>query len=273
MPTVSTTYAASTQPTWAARSWPKPHSSPARNPARNASPTPVGSTAVTPGAALTSIGSASRAEDADAVGAERRHLGADPVEDLLGRPAGLGLDHVRLVLVGEQVRRAVDQVADQVAVAERELLARVGDERVAALPALLACGGASPRGRRRRSARSRARPTCADDRRELDQPGLAHRAGVEGGELRHRRSRSCRRTARCAWCRRCARRSSRRRAARASCGSRRSPRRPRRRAPGAGPAAPARSTCSGPLPRAGSRGRRPGTTPRACRAARRRGSP
>ena len=61
MPTVSTTYAASTQPIWAARSCPSRHSSPARKPARNASPTPVGSTAVTPAAAFTSIGSVSRA--------------------------------------------------------------------------------------------------------------------------------------------------------------------------------------------------------------------
>ena len=161
VPTVSTTYAASTQPTCAARSWPKPHSSPARNPARKASPTPVGSTAVTPGAALTSIGSAFAGQDPHTIGAERGDLGADALEDLLGRPAGLGLDHVRLVLVGEQVRRAVDEVADQVAIAERELLARVGDEREPALPALAGVPESSPRGRRRRSARSRARPPAA----------------------------------------------------------------------------------------------------------------
>ena len=58
MPTVSTTYAASTQPTWAAPASPSPQARPARKPARNASPTPVGSTAMTSAAAGSSIGSA-----------------------------------------------------------------------------------------------------------------------------------------------------------------------------------------------------------------------
>ena len=126
-----------------------------------------------------------RSQDPDAVLAEGGDLDADPGEDLVGRPAGLGLDHVRLVLVGEQVRRPVDQVADQLAVAERELLARVGDERVPALTALVGVAdhalGVVGRDQHERRV---AHPV--DDRLELDQPGLAHGAGVERRELRHR---------------------------------------------------------------------------------------
>jgi hypothetical protein len=92
---------------------------------------------------------------------------------------------VRLVLVGEEDRRAVDQVADQLALPERELLGAVGDERVAALAALVGVpphrlgvvGADQDVGRL---------PHPGHDRRELDQPGLAHRAGVERRELRHR---------------------------------------------------------------------------------------
>ena len=104
------------------------------------------------------------------------------VEHLVGRPAGLLLDHVRLVLVGEQERRAVDQVADQLALAERELLARVGDERVAALPALLGVAE-HPVGVVGADQDVRRRADLRHDRRELDQPRLAHRARVERGEL------------------------------------------------------------------------------------------
>jgi hypothetical protein len=136
---------------------------------------------------LTSIGSVSRAEG--------RHLRADPVEDLLAGPAGLALDHRRLVLVGEQVGRAVDEVADQVTLAEGELLARVGDEAVAALPALAGVpehalgvvGG---------DQHEVGRTDLRHDRRELHQPGLAHRPGIEGGELRHRAVRGAHETRR-----------------------------------------------------------------------------
>ena len=122
--------------------------------------------------------------DPHALGAERRHLGADAVEHLLGRPPGLGLDHVGLVLVGEQVGRTVDQVADQLAVAEGQLLAGVRDERVAALAALVgvpqhAVGVVGGDEHERR----RAHP--GGDRLQLDEPRLAHRAGVERRELRH----------------------------------------------------------------------------------------
>ena len=178
----------------------------------------------------------------------------------------------RLVLVGEQERRAVDQVADQLARAERELLARVGDERVAALPALLGVAehavgvvGADQDVRRRADLRrrsARARPAAPRSSR----PGRRRRTA-------RRWCRWCRRTEPCGGCRRSARSRSPRRAAPATSGSRRSRRRRSRPAPGGARAGPGRSTCWPRRRRAGSRGRRPGRTPRACAAARRRGSP
>ena len=70
------------------------------------------------------------------------------------------------------------------------------------------------------------------DRLELDQPGLAHRAGVEGARSGCGRRRWCRRSGRCAGPRRCGPRRCPRRAGPARRGTRRS-RRPRRR-PGSG---------------------------------------
>ena len=244
MPTVSTTYAASTQPTWAARSWPRPQLERRQEAGaervadagrldrarRPGPPAPRSAprrarTIRTPSApsVVTWVPTRSRISSAD-----------QPV-----------LDSIRCDSYSLENRYAAPSisVADQVALAEGQLLAGVGDERVAALAALLGVAQHRPRGRRRRSARSRARPTRVDDRLELDQPGLAHRAGVERRELRHRRSRWCTRTGRCAGSRRCAPSRSRRRAAPARSGSRRSPRRPRRPAPGAGRAGRGRSRC------------------------------
>ena len=137
-----------------------------------------------------------------------------------------------------RIRRAVDQLADQVALAEGELLARVGDERVAALAALLGVAEHRRRGRRRRSARSRARRPASTIGRQLDQPGLAHRAGVERGELRHRGVGGAHEPGGVAGPRRCAPSRSRRRAAPARSGSRRSPRRPRPTSTGRRPSWP-----------------------------------
>ena len=152
-------------------------------------------------------------------------------------PAGLLLDHVRLVLVGEEDRGAVDEVADQLAVAEGELLAGVGDERVAALAALLGVAE-HPVGVVGADQHVVGLADAVDDR------GRARSAGPRSSRRgRTRRSarrsgRWCTRTGRCGGCRRCARGSSRRRGARARSGSRRSPRRPRRPAPGRRPSWP-----------------------------------
>ncbi len=123
-----------------------------------------------------------RAQDLDAVLAQGGDLHADAGQDLLGRPAGLLLDHGRLVLVGEQERSPVDELADQVATAEGQLLAGVGDEGVAALAALLGVAQHPVRvvgGDQHELGAADLR----DDRRELDQAGLAHRTGVERRDL------------------------------------------------------------------------------------------
>jgi hypothetical protein len=92
---------------------------------------------------------------------------------------------VRFVLVGEQVRRSFDELADHLALAERQLLAGVRDKGVAALTALLgvpdhALGIVRP------DQHERGISDPLRDGTELDQPGLAHRSGVETGELGHR---------------------------------------------------------------------------------------
>ncbi len=107
---------------------------------------------------------------------------ADPAEDLLVRPAGLGLDEALLVLVGEQVRGAVQQYPDLVAVHPGDLLGEVGGERDVPRTALLGV------------AEHRLRVVGADgdqvesahpvgDGLQLDQAGLAHGTGVEGADL------------------------------------------------------------------------------------------
>ena len=196
------------------------------------------------------------------------HLRADPGQDLLGRPPGLGLDQVRLVLVGEQVCRAVDQLADHLALAEGQLLARVGDERVAALAALPGVAD-HPLRVVGPDEHEGGLPDPLGDGLQLDQPGLAHRAGVEAGELRHRGVGR----------------------AHEPCGVQvlgdvdgvavhavalepgavvgevLDP--PHRPGPGVDPVGSARTRCCLRNRPAGCRGRRPGRRPRACRAARR----
>ncbi len=98
------------------------------------------------------------------------------------RPAGLLLEQGGLVLVGEQQVGAVDQAADHLAVGPRQLLGRVGHERVAALPALL--GVPDHRGRVVRADDHQVQgPDPGGHRGELDHRGLRHRAGVERGDL------------------------------------------------------------------------------------------
>ena len=208
------------------------------------------------------------ADDPHAVRPEGDHLRADAVEDLLRRPAGLRLDQVRLVLVGEQVRRSVDQLADHLALAEGQLLARVGDERVAALAALLGVAdhalrvvGTDQHERRLPHALARSgRARSAGPR--SSPPGRSWRTGPSS-------RRWCTRSGPCAGPRRSAPSRSRPRGAPATSGSRRSPHRRRPPAPGAGPAGRGRSRCCRRSRRAGSRGRPRGRRPTACRAARR----
>ncbi|BCB84003.1 hypothetical protein Psuf_013160 [Phytohabitans suffuscus] len=122
------------------------------------------------------------AGDLDAVLAQRGDSDADQVEHLVAGEAGLALQQRLLVVVGEQVGRAVDELAEVAAVHAGHLLGDVRDERVATLAALL------------RVADHRVRVVGADqheveaadalgDRRQLDVAGLAHRAGVERGDL------------------------------------------------------------------------------------------
>ena len=153
--------------------------------------------------------------------------GLDPLVDLLGAPAGLLLGQRRFVLVGEQVGRAVDQLADRLAVHPGQLLARVGGERQPPGAALVGVAqhrlgvvGADhapgrARRRARRSGRARSRGPRSWRRRRTSRSGRG-------------RSRWCRRTGRCAGSRTRAPRGSRRRGAPARSGSPRSPHPPRR---------------------------------------------
>ena len=122
--------------------------------------------------------------DVGAVLAARDDAGRDPAVDLVLAPPGLGLGEVGLVLVGEQVVRAVDELADEGAFRERELLRRVGDEADAARAALLGVAqhGLGVVG----TDEHEVEVPPLVDRAELDHPRLGHRAGVERGDLRHR---------------------------------------------------------------------------------------
>ncbi len=122
--------------------------------------------------------------DVGAVLAAGDDPGGDPVVDLGLAPSGLGLGEVRLVLVGEEVVGAVDELADERAVGEGELLRGVGDERDAAAAALL--GVAQHRLGVVGADEHEVEVPLGVDRAELDHPGLGHRPGVEGGDLGHR---------------------------------------------------------------------------------------
>src|SRR5688500_125131 len=66
--------------------------------------------------------------DTGPVGASGDHTDSDPLHDVLMRPACLLRDEAVLVVVGEQVRRAVDQLFDLRAVHPGHLLGGIGDE-------------------------------------------------------------------------------------------------------------------------------------------------
>ena len=129
VPITSTAAVATAEPSWVARSRLRPHMRPAMNPARRASPPPVGSTGLVSGTAMTEIGSAPACRTR--MPSAARVVTQVPTRDehLVDVPAGLLLEQVRLVLVGEQQVGAVDQAADHLAVGPGQLLAGVGRER------------------------------------------------------------------------------------------------------------------------------------------------
>ncbi|MDQ1020190.1 hypothetical protein QFZ43_006739 [Streptomyces afghaniensis] len=107
---------------------------------------------------------------------------AHPGEDLRVGPAGLGLDEALLVLVGEEVRRPVQQDADLLAVHPGDLLGEVGGERDVPGAALL---GVAEHGLRVVGADGDQVETAdaVGDGLQLDEAGLAHGSGVEGADL------------------------------------------------------------------------------------------
>ncbi len=107
---------------------------------------------------------------------------ADPGEDLGVGPAGLGLDEPLLVLVGEEVRGAVEQDADLVTVHPRDLLREVGGERDPAGAALLGVAE-HPLGVVGADGDEVEAAHAVGDGLQLDQPGLAHGSRVEGADL------------------------------------------------------------------------------------------
>ncbi len=133
------------------------------------------------GTTPTVIGSCPGAVDHHAVLAVGGDPDADPGGHLVGLPAGLVVDERGLVVVGEQIGRALDQVTHHRPVRPGQLLGRVGGERQ---PALTAFPGVPEH---------RLRIVGADhhqvDRRrrvqraQLDLARLAHRPRVEGGDL------------------------------------------------------------------------------------------
>ena len=90
--------------------------------------------------------------------AQRGYPHPDPRQDIGAAPPALALDERLLVLVAEQVGRAVHQRAHLRAVQPRQLLRGVGGERHAEGARTPACARASPPGRSRRSAPDRGRP-------------------------------------------------------------------------------------------------------------------
>src|ERR1700744_5907944 len=120
--------------------------------------------------------------DPGTVGAKRGDLDLDPGEDLLRGPAGLLLDQGQLVLVGEQVGRAVDQLAGLPGVHPGQLLRRVRRERDTR-------GGGPGRVPEHRLGVVGADQHQVDpagpggDVSDGDVPRLGHRPGIERGDL------------------------------------------------------------------------------------------
>lgn len=107
---------------------------------------------------------------------------ADLAEDLLVGPAGLALDEALLVLVREEVRRAVQERADLVAVHPGDLLREVRGERDGARAALLRVAEHALRVVRADQHQIEAADALGDGL-QLDEAGLAHGARVEGADL------------------------------------------------------------------------------------------
>ena len=82
-------------------------------------------------------GCAVAVHDVDALGAEGGHTQVNLFQHIGFRPAGLGQQQLPLVIVGEQVCGAVDELVDLVAGQPGQLLRRVGGEGQAELAALL----------------------------------------------------------------------------------------------------------------------------------------
>ena len=124
------------------------------------------------------------ADDVDALLAQRGDAHLDLAHHLGLRPAGLLQQQVPFVVVGEQVCRAVDQLADLLAGQPGQLLRRVGGEGQAERAALLGVqehrvGVVGADDHQIRCAPSRY------DIGQLDVAGLRHRTGVEGRDLGH----------------------------------------------------------------------------------------
>lgn len=120
--------------------------------------------------------------DAHAAGAEGGDAVADLAEDLGVGPAGLALDEPLLVLVGEEVGRPVQQYPDLLPVHPGDLLGEVGGERNVPGAALLGVPEHALRVVGADEDQVEAAHPVGDGL-QLDQPGLAHRARVEGADL------------------------------------------------------------------------------------------
>jgi hypothetical protein len=124
----------------------------------------------------------SPALDARALVAQRGDPALDALEDLRCGPAGLLLGERGLVLVREEIRGSVDELADLGSVHARQLLRRVGGEGVATLAALVGVTQHAI-GIGRTDDDEIGLADALHDRQELDVARLAHRTGIEGSEL------------------------------------------------------------------------------------------
>ena len=127
---------------------------------------------------------ATRADQVDALGPQRRDPHSDLAHHLSLAPAGLLQQQIPLVVVGEQIRRAVDELANLLTGQPGQLLRRVGGECQAELAALLGVQ------------EHRLGVVCADDHQfrcadplhdvsQGDVARLGHGTGIEGRDLCH----------------------------------------------------------------------------------------
>ena len=121
----------------------------------------------------------------DTAGTEGRDAHADQLGDLRLRQPGLLTQQTPLVLVGEQVGGAVDELPCLLTVESRELLRRVGGEWDAEASTFLGV----PQHRCRIVGTDQYDLGCTDafdDPAEIDLARLTHRSRIERRELRHR---------------------------------------------------------------------------------------